>query len=178
MPHKLEEILKAPANDIMDAILKGFRAQIDVKGKFSEFYAYRYIKHLEAEHIIEEVEWRDTDGRPDFEFLYNGKKYLMECKNLRNKIYKRPPSYMVEIQRTRDSKQGLETRRYRVDHFDILAVCLFNQTQKWDYVFIRSKDLERWQEHPEYLEKMQRVPMTIEGLWKKDLIEILNSFEG
>lgn len=102
----------------------------------------------------------------------------MECKNLRNKIYKRPPSYMVEIQRTRDSKQGLETRRYRVDHFDILAVCLFNQTQKWDYVFIRSKDLERWQEHPEYLEKMQRVPMTIEGLWKKDLIEILNSFEG
>ncbi|MEI2762189.1 hypothetical protein [Methanothrix soehngenii] len=175
MPHKLEEILKAPANDIMDAILKGFRAQIDVKGKLSSFILQIY--NIWKQHIIEgrveRYRWKT-----DFEFLYNGKKYLMECKNLRNKIYKRPPSYMVEIQRTRDSKQGLETRRYRVDHFDILAVCLFNQTQKWDYVFIRSKDLERWQEHPEYLEKMQRVPMTIEGLWKKDLIEILNSFEG
>lgn len=73
MAHRLEDILKAPADDIMDAILKGFRAQIDVKGKLSELYAYQYIKQLEEENIIEQVEWRDTDGIQTLNFYIMAK---------------------------------------------------------------------------------------------------------
>jgi len=143
----------------------GLRSML--KGKLAELYAYRYLKRLESQHVIEGVEWRDTDGKPDFQFNYKGKRYQMECKNLRDKTYKRPPSYMVEIQRTRDSKQGLETRRYQVDHFDILAICLFNQTQKWEYMFIRSQDLERWDEHPEYLERCTGSQWRLKALGKR-----------
>ena len=73
MVHELEDLLKAPATDIMDAILKGFRTQVDVKGKLAELYLYRYLKGLEDKVVIENLEWRDQDGVPDFKFTNKGK---------------------------------------------------------------------------------------------------------
>lgn len=174
MVHELEDLLKAPATDIMDAILKGFRAQVDVKGKLAELYLYRYLKGLEDKVVIENLDWRDQDGVPDFKFTYKGNSYQMECKNLRNEVYKTPePSYKVEIQRTRNSKDGSNTRSYRLDYFDILAACTFNQTGKWEFLFIKTEDLEVVSDNPELLKIMQRAPITITDPWKKDLTEIL-----
>lgn len=176
--HELEDLLKAPANDIMEAILRGFRAQVDVKGKLAELYLHRYLKGLMDGGIIQSMEWRDKDGLPDFAFEFKEKDYQMECKNLRNEVYRTPVlSYKVEIQRTRNSKDGSNTRSYRVDHFDILAACTFNQTGKWDFRFIRADDLEVVSDNPELLKIMQRVPTEIVDPWKKDLIDVLNSFE-
>lgn len=96
--HELEDLLSAPASDIMDAILKGFRAQVDVKGKLAELYLNRYLRGLEDEGLIDNLEWRDKDGLPDFVFEFRGRSYQMECKNLRNEIYRKPVlSYKVEI---------------------------------------------------------------------------------
>jgi hypothetical protein len=177
LAHELEDLLNAPASDIMEAILKGFRAQVDVKGKLAELYLYRYLEGLENQGTIQSLEWRDKDGHPDFAFESKGKSYQMECKNLRNEVYKKPEfSYKVEIQRTRNSKDGSNTRSYRADYFDILAVCTFNQTDKWDFMFIRADDLEIVKDNPELLKIMQRVPTKITNPWKKDLIDVLNSF--
>lgn len=176
--HELEDLLKAPANDIMEAILKGFRAQVDVKGKLAELYLHRYLKSLEDGGIIQSLEWRDKDGLPDFAFKFKEKNYQMECKNLRNEVYRTPVhSYKVEIQRTRNSKDGSNTRSYRVDHFDILAACTFNQTGKWDFRFIRACDLEIVNDNLDLLKIMQRVPIEISDPWKKDLIDVLSSFD-
>lgn len=177
MVHKLEEILKAPANDILDAILMGFRAQVDVRGKLAELYLFRYLKKLEDENTIENLEWRDQDGTPDFKFSYKGKSYQMECKNVRNETFKRPRSYKVEIQKTRNSKDGTNTRSYKIDYFDLLAACTFNQTGKWEFMFIRASDLEVVKDSPGLLTIMQRVPMTVMNPWKSDLIEVLSSLE-
>jgi hypothetical protein len=174
--HELEDLLKAPASDIMEAILKGFRARVDVKGKLAELYLHRYLKDLEDNGVIQSLEWRDKDGLPDFAFKFKRKGYQMECKNLRNEVYRKPViSYKVEIQRTRNSKDGINTRSYRVDYFDILAACTFNQTGKWDFIFIRADDLEIVSDNPELLKIMQRVPTEIIGPWKRDLIDVLNS---
>jgi hypothetical protein len=174
LAHELEKLLNAPANDIMDAILNGFRAQVDVKGKLAELYLFRYLKSLADKGIIGDLEWRDRDGVPDFAFIYNGKNYQMECKNVRNEIYKLPEfSYKVEIQRTRNSKDGSNTRSYRADYFDILAACTFNQTGKWDFMFIRANNLDVVENNPDLLKIMQRVPIDIIDPWKKDLIRVL-----
>lgn len=174
MTHDLEDLLKAPAADIMDAIMMGFRAQVDVKGKLAELYLFRYLKSLAAKGLIENLEWRDKDAIPDFAFTYRGKRYQMECKNVRNEVYKTPEfSYKVEIQRTRNSKDGSNTRSYRVGYFDILAVCIFNQTGKWDFMFIRAKDLEVVEKSSDLLRIMQRVPTNETGPWKSDLIDVL-----
>jgi hypothetical protein len=132
MPHELEKLFNAPSKDIMDAIMRGFRAQVDVKGKLAELYLYKYLKELEEKKFIAELIWEDRDGEPDFKFKLQNKAVRMECKNLRNEIYKKPKkAYKVEIQKTRNSKDGTNTRSYRIDYFDILAVCMFNQTGEW-----------------------------------------------
>jgi len=174
MAHELETLFNAPANDIMDAIIKGFRAQVDVKGKLAELYLHRYLKELEDRKKIADLIWEDRDGTPDFKFEYRNKVYKIECKNLRNEIYRRPEmAYKVEIQKTRNSKDGTNTRSYRVDYFDILAVCLFNQTGEWRFEFIKSTDLEVVKENPTLLKIMQRVPAKIEEPWKADLLDTL-----
>ena len=155
MTHPLENKINAPAKDIMDAILAGFRTQIDIKGKLAELYLYRLLLDLKNRGIISNVEWLDTDGQPDFRIRYNNNHIIIECKNLRNESYKTTPSYKVEIQKTRNSKDGTNTRSYRVEQFDILAVCLFNQTKQWEFVFINVKDLEKMDGHPEILKIMQ-----------------------
>ena len=174
MQHDLEKLFNAPATDIMDAIIKGFRAQVDVKGKLAELYLYKYLEKLHKQKIIVDLFWDDRDGEPDFRFRYQDRAYRMECKNLRNETYKKPQlTYKVEIQKTRNSKDGTNTRSYRVDYFDILAVCLFNQTGEWKFRFIRSIDLESVPDNPSLLKIMQRVPTKIEGAWKTDLIDAL-----
>lgn len=174
MQHELEKLFNAPSKDIMDAIMKGFRAQVDVKGKLAELYLYKYLKELDGKFISELI-WEDRDGEPDFKFKFRNRAVRLECKNLRNEIYIRPQkAYKVEIQKTRNSKDGTNTRSYRIDYFDILAVCMFNQTGEWRFIFIKSSDLEVVPENPYLIKIMQRVPTELEDPWKTDLIDTLN----
>ena len=175
MTHQLEKDFNAPAKDILDAIKYGFRAQVDVKGKLAELYLFRILKKLESEGKISNVEWIDVDGKPDFYITIDNKKVKIECKNLRNETFKKPaPAYKVEIQKTRNSKDGTNTRSYRVDYFDVLAVCTFNQTKKWEFLFIKASDLEVVDSNLNLLKIMQRVPMEINDPWKKDIMNILS----
>lgn len=174
MVHPLEKELNAPTEDILEAIQKGFRAQVDVKGKLAELYLYRSLKRLESVGKIKNVVWHDSDGSPDFTIIYKNSILKIECKNVRNECYKKPEvCYKIEIQRTRNSKDGTNTRSYRVDYFDVLAVCLFNQTKKWEFRFIKSKDLEVVEFNPLLLKIMQKITVTLSNPWKADILETL-----
>ncbi|MDY6839724.1 MAG: helix-turn-helix transcriptional regulator [Thermodesulfobacteriota bacterium] len=97
-PHPLEQKFNAPPWDIMTAIAKGFRAQVDVKGKLAEFYLSEHLETLKAQQLIDDYEWNDKDGVPDFIIHYNGQKYETECKNLRSGkegVYKTKEAYKV-----------------------------------------------------------------------------------
>lgn len=129
---------------------------------------------MENRKEIRDLVWEDKDGEPDFIVNYKNKNFKLECKNLRNEIYKKPrEAYKVEIQKTRNSKDGTNTRSYRVDYFDVLAVCMFNQTGEWRFSFIKSSDLEVVPDDPNLLKIMQRVPMKIKAPWKKDLLDAI-----
>ena len=170
MPHELEEILNAPAKDIMDAIVCGFRAQVDVKGKLAELYLYRHLEKFQKRGEINNLKWLDEDGKPDFFFTHKKKNYRLECKNIRNEMYEKPtPAYKVEIQRTRNSKDGTNTRSYRSDYFDILAICTFNQTKQWVFYFILASNLETVDGDPSLLKIMQRVPLQPQIPWTDKL---------
>lgn len=171
--HPLEKILNASAWDILTAIEKGFRAQVDVKGKLAELFMDRQLTALEKAGTIQTHVWQDIDGKPDFIVTYKGRELALECKNIRNETYKRPPAFKVELQKTRNSKDGTPTRGYRIDEFDVLGVALFNQTGRWDYLYIATKRLERRPELADLLKVMQRVPMDAESLgdWRTGPIE-------
>lgn len=177
--HPLEKQLNAPASDILDAISQGFRSVMNVKGQLAELYLYRKLLDLEKQAVIANLNWIDRDNEPDFSFEYKGRTITIECKNVRNEVYLRDRKgywkkgwYKVETQKTRsgtDPSTGERTRPYRVDRFDILGVCLFNQSGQWEYLFCPSKDLLRHPSLPGCLATFQPVPPRPEGKWTEDL---------
>jgi len=182
--HPLEKKLNAPASDILEAVSNGFRSIMNVKGQLAELYLYHKLQDLEKAGIISNLRWIDKDDEPDFSFKYKGRTMSIECKNVRNEVYKRDHGdqykkgwYKAETQKTRsgiDPSTGEQTRAYRVDRFDILAVCLFNQTEKWQYLFCPSRELLRHPKLPDRLATFQPVPPTQQGKWTENLEDALD----
>lgn len=173
--HPLERMFNASGWDILSAVERGFRAQVDVKGKLAEWFLYKRLNELTAQGVIESVTWYDTDGRPDFDVVVGGHTLRIECKNVRSgpNPKKYGGDFRVEIQKTRNQLAGGPARGYKVDEFEIMAACLFNQTGQWEYLFVRATDLERRPEYPDYLVIMQPVPPSTRGVWKGTLGEVL-----
>jgi hypothetical protein len=164
MSHGLEDLLHAPATDIMDAVLRGFRAQVDVKGKLAELYLSRRLADLQRQGHITHYEWFDKDGVPDFHVYVGELRLLLECKNIRTPRLDRhgkKTNPVVELQKTRNGLDaaGQKTRGYPVDHFDVLGVCLFNQTSAWEFAFIATRHLERRATDAGILTVFQNVPL-------------------
>jgi transcriptional regulator with XRE-family HTH domain len=176
--HPLCTKLNAAASDILDAIQSGFRAQIDVKGKLAELYMNRHFEALRASGAIASVTWQDADGKPDFLVRYRDRDVIVECKNIRNEVFARPPSYKVELQRTRNSMDGSPTRGYKVDDFDVLGVSLFNQTGRWDYLYVATKHLARRSTPVDFFVIMQRVPMEPNDTWTSDPLQAFDDALG
>jgi len=175
--HPLELKFNTSAWEILCAIEQGFRAQGDVKGKLAEWFLYKQLVELKDSGVIEDVIWYDKDGRPDFDIVIGGRTLRLECKNARSKKApkKLGESFEVELQKTRNQLVGgKKLRGYRVDSWDILAVCLFNKTGTWTYLFVETARLERLEGFPDYLVVMQPVPPSPRGVWKGTLAEVLN----
>jgi len=109
--HPLEHDLNADASDILSAIQKGFRTIIDVKGKLAEYFLLKEIQRLKRKGLVAEFVWTDKDGQPDFLVECQGHPLKIECKNIRSRqLFRSPPSYRIELQKTRNSKDGTNTR--------------------------------------------------------------------
>jgi transcriptional regulator with XRE-family HTH domain len=178
--HALERKLNAPCDDILSAIDSGFRATIDAKGKMAELYLYKELEELAAKKVIRDLVWFDGDGKPDFELRFHGRTLRVECKNIRSLVGKNESQrFRVELQKTRNSKDGAPTRGYLVGHFDILSVCLFNRTRQWRYLHISSHRLVKRVANPQLLEIMQTVPVVgpLE-FWKDSFKEVLKDHEA
>jgi len=180
--HPLEEKWNTSAADILTAIEHGFRAQVDVKGKLAEYYLFKRLQELEKDGLVKNVQWPDRDGQPDFLVDVRDRTLRIECKNVRSPqatkggtARRKLPAVAqlvaarVEIQRTRNSKDGTPTRGYRADEFDMLAACLFNVTGRWKFLYVVTHDLRRREKLPDQLEIMQPVPLHPDGPWVDDL---------
>jgi hypothetical protein len=184
--HPLEDKFNASAWDILCAIERGFRAQVDVKGKLAEWFLFKILEDLKATGVFTGVAWSDEDGKPDFRLVSETFDLTLECKNLRSDEPYADGSYKLETQKTRNQKlkEGQEeqelrvkgTRWYKVTEFDIVAACLFNQTGRWEYLFARTIDLKRHPKDPRCLNTMQRVPRAPRDPWKATLPEVLDLF--
>jgi Holliday junction resolvase-like predicted endonuclease len=163
-------MLNASARDILDALENGFRARADLKGKLAELFAARYLDQLQLRGVIDRYEWQDLDGEPDFiVWLRGGPAITVEAKNIRSG----KGAMRAETQKTRASKSDPMSRYYRADQFDVLAVCLYNQTGEWDYIFSRIDGLRRLASDDRYLEVIQVIPQPLAAPWTTDMAELL-----
>lgn len=166
--HRVERMLNASARDILDALENGFRARADLKGKLAELFMSRHLDGLQRDDVIDHYEWFDKDGVPDFTIWFtDGTMNQLEVKNVRSGT----GPLRAETQKTRASRGDPMSRYYRVDHFEIIAACLFNATGRWDYAFARSKDLLKLPDNPDYLATMQFIDPAITRPWYRTLAE-------
>lgn len=166
--HRVERMLNASARDILDALENGFRARADLKGKLAELFMSRHLDGLQRDDVIDHYEWFDKDGVPDFTIWFtDGTMTQLEVKNVRSGT----GPLRAETQKTRASRGDPLSRYYRVDHFEIIAACLFNATGNWDYAFARSKDLLKLPDNPDYLATMQFIDPAITRPWYRTLAE-------
>ena len=158
----------------------GRRSIVDTKGKLAELYLSRF---LDTEPLAE-VNWIEKHGEPDFkvrvvwdEFHYND--YKIECKNIRSPQAGNPGKYQVELQKTRHSKTGKTERGYRNDQFAVLAVCMFNRTGHWTFLFHAANTLPTDPKQPGYLQKMIQLPEPGEdqGTWRNTVMEAIQDYE-
>ena len=178
MGHPLESKLSAPAADIMEAISKGFRAQADVKGKLAELYFARALGDLKSRGVIHGFIWNDKDGEPDFVIEIGERKLVAEVKNIRSGSAKRLVGDgwgTVELQKTRNGldASGRKTRGYKKDHFDVIAVCLFNQSGTWTYCYADSSHLTVRTTDANILEVYQTVTYEGDNVWRTDLERVI-----
>ncbi len=172
--HDIETAFGASAWHILNAIGKGFRAQADVKGKLAEYFLYPQLEDLKKKKRIEDVEWFDKDGKPDFVLTVGGRSLRLECKNVRSgKVKGKKEPCAIELQKTRNSIGGGPTRGYKIDAFDMVAACLFNQTGEWKFLFSATVNLQRQPIWPDYLQIIQDVPTSPKGTWRGTVAEVL-----
>ncbi len=169
--HPLEEMFGLPAAAILDVIQRNNRLLMAVKGGIAQEHLRAYLSQLRDSREIVDFGSLIEEGRPDFWVLFEGRKYLLECKNVQRTL--RRGEITVDFMRTRYAKTvGPQGRFYKFSEFDILAACLFNQTSRWEFRFIPTAELAR---HKAYRGRIDnRVSLgesaVYFGHWSRDLV--------
>jgi hypothetical protein len=115
-----------------------------------------------------------TDGNDDVRVQVKMQRQKAQQPMMANKGYRffSPSMYVVETQRTRggtDLKTGENTRPYKFDDFDILAVSLHPSTNDWSrFLYTVSSWLVPRPENEKLLLKFQPVPNQPDDNWTDD----------
>jgi hypothetical protein len=116
------------------------------------------------------------EGRSDFWVLLEGRRYLVECKNVQKTL--RRGEMTVDFMRTRYAKTvGPQGRFYKPTEFQILAACLFNQTGRWEFRFISTTKLPRHKNYRGRIDNRISLGSSTHyaGFWQEDLVSALRS---
>jgi transcriptional regulator with XRE-family HTH domain len=170
--HPLEAEWNVSAWDVLTATARGFRAKVCVIGKLAELKLHEILEeYRQLDPRLRDVVWNDQDGEPDFVVSWDGAPIRVECKNVRRDV-KRPGLLRVELQKTRNSKDGSNTRSYRKDKFDLLAACLYNQSKAWRFVYCPIRRLATAADE-QFLAVYHEIPTPLQAPWTDKLVDAL-----
>ncbi len=165
VPHALEERFDLDSREILDIINRRLRLRVAVRGGVAEHHLHRYLRdHPDIAQVIP----IDEDGEPDFEVVTTQELQLrIECKNCSPDAYA-DGTPKVEVQKTRASKGDPASRFYEVDHFDLVAACMFSLTGRWEFRFAWTQQLDRHDDWPGRVKAIQR----IDERWEHDFPQL------
>lgn len=170
-PHKVLLEMGLTCDELLDVIQRSDRAYQLIRGYVAEWHLEKHMGELKRRGKIDDFRYINREGKPDFEVRLGKRTVTVECKNARKGKPYRNGDFKVDFQRTRNTLEGGLQRFYRVADFDILAACLYNQTQKWEFVFIPTAALPiRVVKGVDCIEKNVHVPPETAGTaWTRDL---------
>ena len=164
--HALAREFELSASEVLDLIASARRLKMAVRGWVAEVHL---VRNLETVDGVTDCARIDEEGGPDIQLRYEGSSLLsVECKNVLHDPT-RDGLARLDFQRTRASKKDPCSRYYRPDDFDIVAACLHARTQRWEYAFALTRNLDPHRKCPGRLSSNVRVDQR----WNREIRGIL-----
>jgi restriction-modification system family protein len=137
--HALVREFEMDESQVLDLIANARRLKMAVRGWVAEEHLVRRLRMVPG---ITECERVDEEGSPDVRLRFEGSRLIrVECKNvLRQTAAGNVPR--LDFQRTRAAKGDPCSRYYSPDDFDVVAACLHAVTEKWEFRYMPTRQME------------------------------------
>jgi hypothetical protein len=166
MVHSLATEFELSHDEIFDLIQSAPRLKMAVRGWVAERHLQNYLSTIPG---ITECVQIEEDGKPDLLLRYQGGHPLyIECKNVLRKVYSNGLP-RLDFQKTRASKADPCSRYYRPEEFDLVAACLHPRTERWEFSFVLTRDLDSHSRCEGHLDNKVR----IDSRWSPDPLPVL-----
>jgi hypothetical protein len=166
--HHLAREFEMSEAAVLDLIASASRLKMAVRGWVAEQHLVEQLQQVEG---VTDCERKKEDNGPDVQLRFEGSDLLyVECKNVLRTVRKDGLT-RVDFQRTRASKADPCSRYYAPDDFDVLAACLHARTERWEYSFALTSELDQ---HRRCAGKLSSY-VAVDDRWRQDIRGILGA---
>lgn len=166
--HELAREFEMSEAEVLDLIAKTRRLKMAVRGWVAEQHLVRVLGKVPG---VTECARLEGEGGPDLTVRYEGgRPLLVECKNvLRDRT--KDGTIRLDFQRTRASINDPCSRYYAPEDFDIVAACLHSVTERWEFRYTLTDDMDPHRRCPAKLASN----VHIDERWKQDATQVLKA---
>jgi len=166
--HQLAREFEMSEAAVLDLIAGASRLKMAVRGWVAEQHLVEQLRQIDG---ITDCERIEAENSPDIQLRFDGSDLLyVECKNVL-RIPTRDGAARVDFQRTRASKADPCSRYYSPHDFDLLAACLHARTERWEYSFALTRNLDPHRKCPGKLSSN----VVVDARWREDIRGILRT---
>jgi hypothetical protein len=136
--HALAAEFALPEKKVLDLISERRMLKMAVRGSVAEEHL---VNTLSAVPGVQDCHRLEDDRGPDIGLSFRGKDITVECKNS-SRVRTKEGFEKIDFQRTRASKADPCSRYYRPSEFDLVAACIHAVTEKWEFKYALTSDLD------------------------------------
>ncbi|HEX7054747.1 MAG TPA: hypothetical protein VF211_12545 [Burkholderiales bacterium] len=136
--HALAKEFDLPERKVLDLISQRRMLKMAVRGSVAEEHL---VTALAAIPGVTDCRRLQDDRGPDVALTFRGRPITVECKNS-SRVPTKEGLEKIDFQRTRASKADPCSRYYKPYEFDIVAACIHAVTEKWEFKYAATRDLD------------------------------------
>lgn len=136
--HALAEEFSLPEKKVLDLISERRMLKMAVRGSVAEEHLVNALRTVPG---VRDCHRLEDDHGPDVELSFQGTKITVECKNS-SRVRTKEGFEKIDLQRTRASKKDPCSRYYKPSEFDLVAACIHAATEKWEFKYAPTRDLD------------------------------------
>lgn len=136
--HGLAQEFDLPEKKVLDLISERRMLKMAVRGSVAEEHLVNTLRTVPGVSNCHRLE---VDHGPDIALTFNGANLTVECKNS-SRVRTKEGFEKIDLQRTRASKADPCSRYYKPSEFDLVAACIHAVTERWEFKYAPSRDLD------------------------------------
>jgi restriction-modification system family protein len=136
--HALAKEFSLSEKKVLDLISERRMLKMAVRGSVAEEHL---VNALRAVPGVGDCHRLEDDHGPDVVLSFQGTRITLECKNS-SRVRTKDGLEKIDLQRTRASKADPCSRYYKPSEFDLVAACIHAVTERWEFKYALSDDLD------------------------------------